>query len=309
MPSMLRTRQLQLAPDDAARLAAATAPPSPAAPTTVSRASRTDYETPLAGVTHGRTQPRTEIGEESALDRAPTAATARWGQAPPELEGRTPAPPSRQSPPSTPGVPPAPVSSVDLTMDEQRLPQSGRLPAPLDARPGPRLGGDATVPASGRLDGSSTRSADLARARAPEGNRSLLLVGACFLAGAVAMAAVAYKLGLVGGHVADPRSASASTTASGPGARRSRSCSRPPPQAATTSDAPIPAARGAHPSRDHRRGGGGLRQGLGRRLERATAGGPADRPRRARRRGRRSRPGSRERGSRSRGQGSRPGPR
>jgi hypothetical protein len=214
MPSMLRTKQMQLGAEDAARVAGV---PSAHAGQTqvpegeVSRVTKTAYLTPAPGATDasaagpshgGRTQVRTEIAEPEALP--PGVETAKW------------------TPPADFGarlVPPPPPSGVDLTMDD------ANVPAPTPSRTAPPSSGSSsssavTSPPSSRTAPPSTRTAppasrpgfskadttfrdetsDIAAAQQTESGRSLMLVVACFLVGAVAMGGIAYKMGLVGGR-------------------------------------------------------------------------------------------------------------
>jgi serine/threonine-protein kinase len=196
LPSMQRTKQLQLSPEESARLA-----PAPSANGEVSRATKTAYLTPAPGATEGRTQVRTEIAEPEALP--PGAETTKWTP-PANFEAKL-------VPPPLPPVPPPPPSGVDLTMDEANL-----APTP-PPRPSTQ-NGTTTVPPSSRTTvppasrpgfSNETRVLDerhdiAAAARQPDGGRSLLLVAACFLVGALGMAGIAYKMGLVGGRPAPP---------------------------------------------------------------------------------------------------------
>jgi serine/threonine protein kinase len=180
MPSMQRTRQLQLEPETAARIGAVTA-----------------YETPapsLAGPDRGPS--RTEIRDPYTLP--PGAATTRWSS-PPRLETKilTPIP-----------------SGVDMTMDDQpasqpRLgPLSTPTPVPAVTRsaefeaglPGAR----ASQPPSASKPPSSVEST-LAGDAAPGARRgsASLLRGAvfavlCLAVGALGMTGLAWKAGLVG---------------------------------------------------------------------------------------------------------------
>jgi|GEM_PF-324854 len=128
MPSMQRTKQLQLEPDVAARIDAANAAaamiaalapaapaPSPeaeaaAAPPDGEGGARAPTKTAYMEPHEARAPTRTEIAEPQPV--APGAATTRWSP-PADFEAKL--------------VPPAPTSSVDLTMDDQ---QAGIAAAP-----------------------------------------------------------------------------------------------------------------------------------------------------------------------------------
>jgi len=213
MASMQRTKQMQLSPEDAARVAATTQPPTGE----VSRVTKTAYLTPAPGATEGRTQVRTEMAEPEALP--PGAETTKWTP-PADFEARL--------------VPPPPPSGVDLTMDDRddladransQVPPSRTAlttpSAPVTAPPSSR-----TAPPSGRTAPPSSRpsfsnvttlgdeKSDIAAAsRQPESGRSLMLVVACFLVGAVGMGLVAFKMGLIGGRPAPHPVAAATATA------------------------------------------------------------------------------------------------
>ncbi len=119
-------------------------------------------------------------------------------------------------------MPPPTPSGVDLTMDDQQqgLPRTvvGTTPpppaAPVTSPPQPRT----VPPALPRLVTSNeTRvvdeSADIAAARQTDGGRPLMIVAACFLIGALAMALIAYKAGLIGAHPGTARVPPAATVA------------------------------------------------------------------------------------------------
>jgi serine/threonine-protein kinase len=234
LPSMQKTHQLQLSPEDAARLAPAPASTSPAPPAASAiangngesgRPGKTAYMTPAPAPSRGtvssdtRTQIRTELGDDTApppssLSAPPTAETKRWTP-PADFEAKL--------------VPPPPPSGVDLTMDDQQqgLPSrpavaptaapssSPSLPtSPPSSRTAP------TGPPTGRGFSNETRvadeAADIEAARQTgqgDSTRPLLIVGACFVLGAIAMGLIALKTGLVGGPRARPPAASASALA------------------------------------------------------------------------------------------------
>lgn len=200
MPSMQRTKQMQLEPDVAARIDAATggreAPP------------KTAYLTPAPGSTEGRVQVKTEIAEPEpapAPARSRTQATMTQPPAthPPVAQPIHTQPPGVATTKWTPGadfeaklVPTPPPSSVDLTMDDQQSPAT-------------RTAVLATPPPSGRALPTSKppsfvdttmadESAEVLAARRETHGRPLLIVGTCFAAGALIMGLVAYKTGLVG---------------------------------------------------------------------------------------------------------------
>ncbi len=128
LPSVQRTRQLQLSPDDATRMTppspSATPPPPPPREGEAGRTTRTAYLTPAPEATGraGHTQLRTEIPEVESLP--PGVATTKWHPSP-ELEARmAPAAPSVSPVPHVPHVPHVPLpppSGVDLTMDDQQV--------------------------------------------------------------------------------------------------------------------------------------------------------------------------------------------
>jgi serine/threonine-protein kinase len=200
LPSMQRTKQLQLTPEEAARLEPAAAPVNGES----SRPAKTAYLTPApaasslagGGATDTRTQIRTELGDES---QPPGVATSKWVP-PADFEAKL--------------VPPPPPSGVDLTMDDQQagLPRTavGTTPPvsqpPSSATPPPPSSSSlpTTPPASRPRFKNETaladESADIAAARQSDSGRALLIVGACFLLGAAAMGLIAYKAGLLGGH-------------------------------------------------------------------------------------------------------------
>ncbi|HEX4445364.1 MAG TPA: serine/threonine-protein kinase, partial [Polyangiaceae bacterium] len=101
MPSMQRTRQLQLDPDTASRIGAVTAFETPV-PTVASS---------LAEEGGGRAPTHTEVADPFAVP--PGVATTKWT---PSREFAT----KLLAPTDTPSHTPAPVASVDETMDEQQ---------------------------------------------------------------------------------------------------------------------------------------------------------------------------------------------
>ena len=215
LPSMQRTKQLHLTPEEAARLEPPPAQSAPAANGESSRPAKTAYLTPspsipsvAGGGTDTRTQIRTEIGDES---QPPGVATSKWVP-PADFEAKL--------------VPPPPPSGVDLTMDDQQagLPRTavGTTPpashspsAPVAAPPSSST--VPTTPPSTRPRFKNETSladetADIAAARQSDSGRALLIVGACFLIGALAMGLIAYKAGLLGGHPGAKGDASASAS-------------------------------------------------------------------------------------------------
>lgn len=198
LPSMQRTKQLQLSPEDAARLEPPAAQPANGES---ARPGKTAYMTPSPSVTTStRTQIRTEIGDESS---PPGVATSKWVP-PADFEAKL--------------VPPPPPSGVDLTMDDQQqgLPRTAAgtsppasqpvsAPASLPVAPPSSSASLPTEPPAGRPrlkneTALADESADIAAARQSDSGRALLIVGACFLLGALAMGLIAYKAGLVGGR-------------------------------------------------------------------------------------------------------------
>ncbi len=204
MPSMQRTRQLELDPETASRIGAVTA-----------------YETPAPslaeGTGGGRAPTRTEIANPSALP--PGMATTKW-VAPPHF--------------ATKLLPPEPAAGagVDETMDDQprisprTLPVVAASPMPVAAASSPvAIAGTASpvrAPRSSELDtappqGRASRvpsstskpassvEATLAGEEAPAAAaarrapmwRGALLGLLCVLVGALGMVAIAWKAGLI----------------------------------------------------------------------------------------------------------------
>jgi serine/threonine protein kinase len=223
MPSMQRTRQMQLEPDVAARIDAAGS--GREAP------SKTAYVTPAPGSTEGRVQVKTEIAEPEPA-RAPQRT-----QPPPEQPPRTQPPhtqPPHTQPPGvattkwTPGadfearlVPTPPPSGVDLTMDDQQSPttRTAVLATPPPSRSQiptskpPRSQVPTSKPPSFVDTTMADESAEVLAARREGGGRPLLIVAGCFVVGALLMGLVAYKAGLVGTRVASAQRPSASGSA------------------------------------------------------------------------------------------------
>jgi serine/threonine-protein kinase len=217
LPSMQRTNKLQLEPDVAARIGA----------------TKTAYETPAEGATQppaepSRTVVKTEVGDATTIETAvlaPGAATTKW-HPPPGFEAKL--------------APPAPPSGVDLTMDDsQVVPPSRTAPptsqpprtAPPTSQP-PRTAPPQTAPPhSPRADTAPPLSRTAPPAsrpsfvdtavpsnevpqRAPRASgRAIAVVVVCFLVGAVGMAAVAFKTGLIGSHARDVDYAALATEA------------------------------------------------------------------------------------------------
>jgi serine/threonine protein kinase len=196
--SMQRTRQLNLDPETAAKLA----PPPASSP-------RTAYQAP-----------RTEVGD---IPIPAGNATTKWTP-PPGFEARLvpPAPPSR---PRTP-------SSVDDTMDDETAataaPATARTPSPADRHPSFPDRRQPSTPDRRHSSVPDRRPSEprteIAEARAPskppsgvdttlgdeEGLvlrrrsrvRAAVLVCACFMLGAAGAGGVAYKMGLIGAQAA-----------------------------------------------------------------------------------------------------------
>ncbi len=215
MPSMQRTRQMQLEPDVAARIDAAGS--GREAP------SKTAYVTPAPGSTEGRVQLRTEIPEPEpapAQQRTQPPATQPPRTQPPHTQPPHTQPPGVATTKWTPGadfearlVPTPPPSGVDLTMDDQQSPTTRTRV--LATPPPSRAGVPTSKPPSFVDTTMADESAEVLTARREGGGRPLLIVAGCFAAGALIMGLVAYKAGLVGTRVASAQrpSASASATA------------------------------------------------------------------------------------------------
>jgi serine/threonine protein kinase len=202
MPSMQRTKQMQLEPEVAARIDAAgggrEAPP------------KTAYLTPAPGSTEARVQVRTEIAEPE-----PSAPPPRTQ--PPRTQAPHTQPPGVATTKWTPGadfearlVPTPPPSGVDLTMDDQQSPTTR---ARVLATPPPSRAVPTSKPPSSVDTTMADESAEGLAARREGGGRPLLIVAGCFAAGALLMGLVAYKVGLVGTRAAQWPSASATATA------------------------------------------------------------------------------------------------
>jgi serine/threonine protein kinase len=190
MPSMQRTKQLQLDPETAGRIGAVTA-----------------YETPATSIVEpdARTPMRTEIADPSAMP--PGAATTRWS--PPAGFGTKLLPPQS--------------SAVDATLDDQQAPPSRTLPLVATIAPTPTRSSELeTTPPTSRVSRSpvpsskppssvdATLGGDSA---APESGiaRPSFLRGALFailflLVGALGMTGVAWKTGLLGAGLPPSRS-------------------------------------------------------------------------------------------------------
>jgi len=210
MASMQRTRQMQLEPDVAARIdAAGGGRESP---------SKTAYLTPAPGSTEGRVQMKTEVPEpEPAPSRTQAPRTQAPHTQPPRTQPPHAQPPGVATTKWTPGadfearlVPTPPPSEVDLTMDDQQSPTT-------------RTRVLATPPPSGRALATSKppsfvdttmadESAELLAVRREGSGRPLLIVAACFAAGALIMGLVAYKAGLVGTRAASAQRPTATAT-------------------------------------------------------------------------------------------------
>ncbi len=116
-------------------------------------------------------------------------------------------------------VPPPPPSGVDLTMDDQQagLPRTAVGTTPPASQSPSSSSTVPTVPPSTRPRFKNETSlaeetADIAAARQSDSGRALLIVGACFLIGALAMGLIAYKAGLLGGHAGAKGDPSASAS-------------------------------------------------------------------------------------------------
>ena len=190
MPSMQRTKQLQLDPETAGRIGAVTA-----------------YETPATSIVEpeARTPMRTEIADPSALP--PGAATTRWS--PPVGFGTKLLPPQS--------------SAVDATLDDQQAPPSRTMPlvaAPaatstrsseLETTPPTSRVSRSPVPSSKPPSSVDTTLAGDSAPPAPGVARPSFLRGALFailflLVGALGMTGVAWKMGLLGAGLAPSRS-------------------------------------------------------------------------------------------------------
>jgi eukaryotic-like serine/threonine-protein kinase len=192
MPSMQRTRQLQLEPDTAARMAVITA-----------------YETPAPPIDEpdeasGRGPMRTEIADPSSLP--PGASTTRWS--PPagfETKILQPAssgvdatlddqqrPPFRTTPLATAPPPPAAIASSEFDTTPP-ISRASRLSAPVSKPP-------SSVDTTLAGDPAPLRSWAV---RAPLA-RGVLFAILCFGVGALGMTGVAWKAGLLGSAPAHP---------------------------------------------------------------------------------------------------------
>ena len=174
MPSMQRTNRLQLEPEVGARIGAA----------------KTAYEPPADTTFEARPVLKTEVPEPPmVLLVAPGSETTKW-LPPGDFAARL--------------VPTPPPSGVDSTMDDQQLPLSARL-APLPT-PAPTETAGSTTPPITKPPSSihGTLAGDEAPFRLPRTQgRILAVVVMCFVVGALAMAAIAYRGGLLGGHARD----------------------------------------------------------------------------------------------------------
>ena len=184
MPSMQRTRQLQLEPETAARIGGVTAYETPA---------------PSIGEPEARAPARTEIPEPSALP--PGAATTKWSPPAgfatkllPPLSAPVDAtlddqqgPPSRTMPLVTTPFPPTPTRSSELDTTPP-VSRASRTPVPASRPPSSvdtTLAGDAPAALAGRAPPSLLRGA--------------LFATLFLLVGALGTTAVAWKAGVLGG--------------------------------------------------------------------------------------------------------------
>jgi serine/threonine-protein kinase len=238
MPSMARTRQLQLEPETAARIGAVTAfeTPAPGVVSAVSPAPPMASASPAPPAANGGGRPtmQTEISDPFA--QPPGMATTRWSppaslharlapstgtavgidetmddhHTPPPRSNTIPlahSPQSLQPPQSTPTRPsPAPVSARDA----DTAPPQARLPEPprSGSSPGSTRSSHTPTPVSRSASGvDATLAGDEGFAPAPppaNPSRQRLwrgaLVGAvCFAVGAVGMIVVAWRVGPFGG--------------------------------------------------------------------------------------------------------------
>jgi serine/threonine-protein kinase len=196
MPSMQRTRQLELDPGTASRIGAVTAFETPAPSVVESSAS-------------SRVPVKTEISDPTTLP--PGTATTKW-VAPPRFE-------TKLLPPESKGP-----AVVEATMNEPpRVPQRtiAIAAAPLTSAPSraseidttPPLGRISRGPAATTKPPSSVEATiageeapPKAAGRRPPVWRGALLGAACFFVGALGMVAVAWKAGVVGGSHASVES-------------------------------------------------------------------------------------------------------
>ncbi len=238
MPSMQRTRQLELDPQTASRIGAVTA-----------------FETPAPslseGVAGGRAPTRTEIADPTTLP--PGMATTKW-VAPPQFETKL--------------LPrePAATAGIDETMDDEPRVSPRTIPLVAASPPAPRRASELdTAPPAGRasrrpspaskppssvettLAGEEALSppvvAGVAARRAHSFRgawRGALLGVLCILVGALGMVAIAWKVGLVGGP--GPRASSDNLRASPPAREETRMEVTPPepPAALPPLDLSIP---------------------------------------------------------------------
>jgi serine/threonine protein kinase len=219
MPSMQRTRQMQLEPDVAARLAAPK--------TSYLEPSQAVVDASASAAPSGRMPVHTEIAE--AVQLPPGALTTKWSP-PADFEAKLVPPPAPSQP-----------SPLEMTMDDQQLsnrtmplrapartalatavpasphaspptspPASVSGPVSVQAPMTPAAARDTAPPMSRTAPPTSTKppsSVDrtMAGDETPEraarsGVRALVLVLVCFVVGAGGMAGIAYRAGLLGGH-------------------------------------------------------------------------------------------------------------
>ncbi|HEX8796158.1 MAG TPA: protein kinase [Polyangiaceae bacterium] len=216
MPSMQRTKQMQLEPDVAARIdAAGGGREAPA---------KTAYVTPAPGSTEGRVQLKTELPEPEPTPAHSRAQPQRTQAAPTQPPERPQTQPPHTQPPGvattkwTPGAdfeakltPPAPPSGVDLTMDDQQAPTTRTRV--LAAPPPSRSAVPTSKPPSFVDTTMADESTEILAARREGSGRPLFIVAGCFAAGALIMGLVAYKGGLVGTRSASTQHPSATATA------------------------------------------------------------------------------------------------
>jgi serine/threonine-protein kinase len=212
MPSMQRTKQMQLEPEVAAKIDAAGG--GREAP------SKTAFVTPAPGSTEARVQVKTEIAEPEPSAAPPRAQAPRTQ--PPRTQAPHTQPPGVATTKWTPGadfearlVPTPPPSGVDLTMDDQQSPTTRTR---VLATPPPSRAIPTSKPPSFVDTTMADESAEVLAARREGSGRPLAIVAGCFAVGALLMGLIAYKAGLVGtrGSSAPVPSSSAIASASTP---------------------------------------------------------------------------------------------
>ncbi len=274
MPSMQRTRQMQLEPDVAARIDAANA--GREAP------AKTAYVTPAPGSTEGRVQVKTELAEpEPAPSRTQPPRTEPPRAEPARTQPPHPQPPGVATTKWTPGadfeaklVPPPPPSGVDLTMDDSQLPTTRT--AVLATPPPSARAVPASKPPSFVDTTMADESAEALTARREGSGRPLLIVAGCFAAGALIMGLVAYKAGLVGTRAASAQHPSATAAAAPPSTSTATVSAAPTEIQAAAVDPAIPPLAASPSATTTGSAGSGVRASLDLSNAKPSVGQPVD---------------------------------